>query len=182
MASHHTDSHGLFLLSHGESRRVFLSRIIELSNFSSHGESRTVTEDFFVTNLRISEFFFTRRIADGHGEFICHEFANCSSHGWLRTVTEDFYGMRPLLWTYCTTGRNLRINTHTDGHGESFCPEFANLRIFLHTENCGRSRRIYLSRICELFFTRMVADGHGGFLWYETFTLDILNNGKEFAN
>ena len=128
----------IILLSHGESRMIYLSRIIELANCSSHGESRT--------------------------------------------VTEDFYGMRPLLWTYCTTGRNLRINTHTDGHGESFCPEFANLRIFLHTENCGRSRRIYFSRICELFFTRMVTDGHGGFLWHETFTLDILNNGKEFAN
>ena len=114
MASHHTDSHGLFLLSrrylfvtkifllsHGESRMIYLSRISELSNYSSHGESRM--------------------------------------------VTEDFYGMRPLLWTYCTTGRNLRINTHTDGHGESFCPEFANLRIFLHTENCGRSRRISMA-------------------------------------
>ena len=46
----------------------------------------------------------------------------------------------------------------------------------------GESRRVFLSRICELFFTRRIADGHGGFLWHETFTLDILTNGKEFAN
>ena len=90
---------------------IYLSRIIELSNFSSHGESRTVTEDLFVTNLRIHEF---------------------SSHGELRMVME-----------------NLSI---------------PNLRI------------------SELFFTRRIADGHGGFLWHETFTLDILNNEKEFAN
>ena len=145
MASRHTDSHGLFLLSrrylfvtkmfllsHGEPRRIYLSRISELANCSSHGESRTVTESLSIPNLRICELFFTRRI--------------------------------------------------TDGHGESFYPELAKLRIFLHTENCGRSRRIYLSRICELFFTRMVADGHGEFLWHETFILDILTNGKEFAN
>ena len=37
-------------------------------------------------------------------------------------------------------------------------------------------------RIIEFFFTRRIADGHGGFLWHETFTLDILTNGKEFAN
>ena len=47
--------------SHGESRRVsgFMSRIIELSNFFSHGESRrfSLSRDmFFVTNLRISFF------------------------------------------------------------------------------------------------------------------------------
>ena len=95
MASHHTDSHGLFLLS-----RRYL----------------------FVTNYS----FVTRRI------------------------TDDLFVM--------------------------------NLRIVLHTENRGRSRRIYLSRICELFFTQMVTESHGGFLWHETFTLDILNNGKEFAN
>ena len=45
--------------SHGESRRVsgFMSRIIELSNFFSHGESRrfSLSRDMFlVTNLRIS--------------------------------------------------------------------------------------------------------------------------------
>ena len=79
---------------------IYLSRISELSNYSSHGESRTVTDDFFVTNLRICELFFTRRIADGHGESIYPEFANYSSHGESRTVTEDFCGMRPLLWTY----------------------------------------------------------------------------------
>ena len=124
MASHHTDSHGLFLLSriillsHGESRRVFLSRISELffTRRITDGHGGFICHE--LANLRIvlhtencgwsrriylsriSEFFFTRRIADGHGGFICHEFANCSSHGWSRRVTEDFYGMRPLLWTY----------------------------------------------------------------------------------
>ena len=147
MASHHTDSHGLFLLS----RRYFF-----ITNYSF--VTRRVTESLSIPNYRIIEFFFTRRIADGHGGFICHE--------------------------------------------------FANLRIVLHTENCGWSRRIYLSRISELanysshgesrtvtedlsipnlriselFFTRRIADGHGGFLWHEAFTLDILNNGKEYAN
>ena len=79
--------------------------------------TRRVTDDLFVPNYRIIEFFFTRRIADSHGGFICHE--------------------------------------------------FANLRIVLHTENCGWSRRIYLSRISELFFTRRIADGHGGFICHE---------------
>ena len=52
---------------------IYLSRIIELSNFSSHGELRTVTESLSIPNLRISEFFFTRRITDGHGGFLWHE-------------------------------------------------------------------------------------------------------------
>ena len=114
----------IILLSHGESRMIYLSRIIELSNFSSHGESRTSRRVFLsricefanysshvescdghgrslrIYLSRICEFFFTRMVTDGHGGFICHEFANCSSHGWSRRVTEDFYGMRPLLWTY----------------------------------------------------------------------------------
>ena len=58
-----TESHGVlsriivFLSSHGESRRVsgFMSRIIELSNFFSHGESRrfSLSQDMFlVPNLR----------------------------------------------------------------------------------------------------------------------------------
>ena len=51
--------------SHGESRRVsgFMSRIIELSNFFSHGESRrfSLSRDMFlVTNLRIIEFLSSR--------------------------------------------------------------------------------------------------------------------------
>ena len=59
------ESHGVLsriielsnFFSHGESRRVsgFMSRIIELSNFFSHGESRrfSLSRDmFFVTNLR----------------------------------------------------------------------------------------------------------------------------------
>ena len=133
MASHHTDSHGLFLLSR---RYLFVTKYSFVT--------RRITDDLFVPNYRIIEFFFTRRIADGHGGFLCHEtctldpltngkeLANFSSHGESRTVTE-----------------NLSI---------------PNLRI------------------CELFFTRMVTESHGGFLWHETFTLDILNNGKEFAN
>ena len=109
----HTESHGesfypelsnyrifLHTENHGRSRRISLSRICEFANCSSHGELRMVTENLSIPNLRICELFFTRRIADVHGGFICHELANCSSHGWLRTVTEDFYGMRPLLWTY----------------------------------------------------------------------------------
>ena len=59
----------VFLSSHGESRRVsgFMSRIIELSNFFSHGESRrfSLSRDMFlVTNLRIS-------------------FLHTECHGWL---------------------------------------------------------------------------------------------------
>ena len=54
----------IILLSHGESRMIYLSRIIELSNFSSHGESRTVTEDLFVTNLRICELILTRMVTE----------------------------------------------------------------------------------------------------------------------
>lgn len=51
--------------SHGESRRVsgFMSRIIELSNFFSHGRSRrfSLSQDMFlVTNLRIVEFLSSR--------------------------------------------------------------------------------------------------------------------------
>ena len=120
MASHHTDSHGLFLLSR---------RYLFVTNYSF--VTRRVTDDLYVTNyriflhtenlsipnLRICELFFTRRITDGHGGFICHE--------------------------------------------------LANLRIVLHTENCGWSRRIYLSRISELFFTRRITDGHGGFICHE---------------
>ena len=157
MASHHTDSHGLFLLSrrylfatkysfvtrivtddlfvpnyriflhtenHGRSRRIFLSRICELANYSSHGESRMFTEDLFVTNLRIVLHtdghgesrrisFITKIFLLSHGESrrvflsrIC-ELANFSSHGESRTVTEDLFVT------------NLRIVLHTDGHGES---------------------------------------------------------------
>ena len=81
--------------------------------------TRIVTDDLFVTNLRICEFFFTRRIADGHRGFLCHEtctldpltngkeLANFSSHGESRTVTEDLFVT------------NLRIVLHTDGYGES---------------------------------------------------------------
>ena len=69
--------------------------------------TRRITDDLFVPNYRIIEFFFTRRIADCHGESFYPEFANYSSHGELRMVTEDFFVT------------NLRIVLHTDGHGES---------------------------------------------------------------
>ena len=97
----------IILLSHGESRMIYLSRISELSNYSSHGESRTVTQDFFVTNLRIvlhtENCGWSRRIYLSR----ISELANYSSHGESRTVTEDLFVT------------NLRIVLHTDGHGES---------------------------------------------------------------
>ena len=76
----------------------FLSRICELSNFSSHGASRRVTgfchelsnyrisfhtenrgrSRDFVTNYRIIEFLFTRRVTEVFfvtRHVLCHEFA-----------------------------------------------------------------------------------------------------------
>ena len=55
--------------------------------------TRRVTDDLFVPNYQIIEFFFTRRIADGHGGFICHEFANLrivlhtENCGWSRRIS-----------------------------------------------------------------------------------------------
>ena len=90
-----TDYHGYIFLvpnyriselsnffSHGDPRRItdiyFLSRIIELSNFSfSHGVPRRITDVFLypeLSNYRIS--FHTEFHGESRIYFFCHEFAN----------------------------------------------------------------------------------------------------------
>ena len=76
--------------SHG----LFLSRIIELSNFSSHGESRNVTGFCHeLSNCRIS--FHT----ESHGESrdLCHELSNCRICLFTRKITEVFFVTRHVL-------------------------------------------------------------------------------------
>ena len=144
------------LFSHGESRSsrmsitniLFLSRIIELSNFFSHGESRRVSVllsrdlSFGPTDQReviiefANWFIFTRRIAEFTDVY--HEFANC------------------------------RISFHTESHGESrdLCHELSNYRISFHTESHGGflcHKTCSWSQICELSNFFLHTDGHGGY-------------------
>ena len=99
---HVYSSHGLFLSRIIEFANWFiftrsiaeghggLSRIIELSNFFSHGESRG-----FVTNYRIIEFLFTRRVTESLGIYVTNyriiEFL------FTRRVTEVFFVTRHVL-------------------------------------------------------------------------------------
>ncbi len=176
MASHHTDSHGLFLLSR---RYLFVTKIF-LCHEDISFVTRRITESLSIPNYRIIELFFTRRIADVTESLSIPNLRICELF-FTRMVTESHGGF---LWHETFT-----LDLLTNGNCELTLTRMVtenlsipNLRIILHTENRGRSRRIYLSRICELFFTRMVTESHGGFLWHETFTLNILINGKEFAN
>ena len=82
---------------------VLLSRIIELSNFFSHGESRDLCHELsnyrisfhteslgiYVTNYRIVEFLFTRKITEVFfvtRHVLGHEFASCRISFFTRMV------------------------------------------------------------------------------------------------
>ena len=103
---------------------------------ASRGLSRKVM--FLVTNYRI---FLTRRTS-------CH----AENHGWSRMSVMNFLFYHELS--------NYRI---VSSHGESRRSRIIELSNFLHTECRGRSRVFLFITDCRIFFfTRSVAEGHGG--------------------
>ena len=128
--------------SHGESRRVsgFMSRIIELSNFSSHGASRMVTV------------LLSRDLSFGptdQREVIC-ELSNFSSHGESRKVS-GFMSRIIELSNFFSHGESRRFSLSRD----MFL--VTNLRdLSLDPLTNGRE-------LSNFFLTRNVADGCGGY-------------------
>ena len=122
----HEDTNIFFL---SITRIIFLSRIIELSNFNHteyRGRSRIF---FFVPNYRIIEFL--------------------SSHGISRTVT-DFH-----FFLFLSRIIELSNFNHTEYRGQSrifffsSCHELSNYRILSFCpETCPLSRIIELSNFC----------------------------------
>ena len=146
-----------FSFSHGWSRIItglfFMSRIIELSNFSFHTECHGISRIyiscpelsnyriflfhtechglsrfFFIPNYRIIEFFFSHGMSrSSHGSFLSRiiELSNFSfSHGVPRRITDLYFLSRIIeLSNYSSHGVPRRI---TDLF---FCPEFANSKI-----------------------------------------------------
>ena len=103
---------------------------------ASRGLSRKVM--FLVTNYRI---FLTRRPS-------CH----AENHGWSRMSVMNFLFYHELS--------NYRI---VSSHGLSRRSRIIELSNFLHTECRGRSRVFLFITDCRIFFfTRSVAEGHGG--------------------
>ena len=131
------------LLSHGGSSRgiscLLFTRIVLVPNYRIcelvyfHTEHRGRSRGF-VTNYRIVEFLFTRRVTG-----FCHELSNYR----ISFHTESHGESRDL----CHELSNYRISFHTEDHGGFLCHETCSW-----------------SRICELvFFTRNVTDSRGGY-------------------
>ena len=109
----------------------FLSRIIELSNWFIFTRSITESHGLIVPNLRIVEFFFTRRIAEVTvllSRII--ELSNFFSHGESRDLCHEL--------------SNCRISFHTEDHGGFLCHKTCSWsricelsNFFLHTDGCG---------------------------------------------
>ena len=97
----HTNSHGF----------SSLSRIIE---FCLHTEYRRRSRIFFFFSCpELSNFVFTRNIADGHG-FSCHELSNFNHTDSPRSITDFlFFFLSRIIetcpWTHWSQGGNYRI-------------------------------------------------------------------------
>ena len=155
------------LLSHGGSSRGISCYSLHTDCRGGHG---LFTRMVLVPNLRIVEFFFTRRITEVT-VFLSRIIELSNWFFFTRRIAES-HGVLSRDLSFGPTDQREVIIVFLSSHGESrrvtgVCHELSNCRISFHTESHGGflcHETCSWSRICELvFFTRNVADGCGGY-------------------